>query len=617
MIGFFGISHFQSTAQSQKIADSLFHIYQGRDLEINTKLELLRNLSFNESDIQLALSYAEELIRLAKEEKSAIYEYRGYLQKGNKSLRLGLFENALESFQEASRAAIRADYFAGEGGAYSAIASLYVSSNNHENAIQYFGKAIHILRETDDAVTLATTLLNAGDAYMMLESYDSALTYFERSATIFDEINHQTGRAYNLGNTGMVYANLGDNDLAEANIYRAIDILEQMGDFYPICFYLLSMADIFHKQGDLKEALDYAERSLELAIRYKLKQQISDANFKLSALCEEQGNLMESLKYYKAHIAYRDSVTNLETVQKMADLRTEFEVNQKQHEVDQKESEITLLEKEKELHRTYILIAIFSVLSSYAFVLYLRQRLRTTRIKAAAEQKEHDDRVKDLLKAKETSALQAMVQGKEEERRHLAKELHNHLGSLLATVKINLNGLESRDKAKHQNIIGLVDQATQDVRNISHELNMGVSDGFGLIPALEELVSHLRQANDLEILLSVDLELVKIDSQNEILLYRIVQELISNVLKHANATALSIFLTGFEGGNLINILVEDNGRGFDPNHLGREDKGMGLNSLQEIILKLDGELNIDSNPESGTAISIDLALPIPENTLES
>jgi len=616
LIGFMFISYL-SFGQDQKVADSLILIFQDEGLNVELKLEVLRNLAFNESDHIIAIDYAEELITLAKQNSSLIYEYRGYLQLGSKRWLLGELEEAMVSFVFAMEAAKKAEYLAGEGAVYSAIADLLSESSNYSKSLEYYRKAIKILVQVGDSLTLGTSILNAGDTHLTIGNCDSALVYFKESRKIFDQLDNKIGQAYTLGNTGIAYANLRKTELAEQNINQAIDILEETGDFYPICFYLLSMADIFRDRGDQKEALAYAERSLELAKQYQLKQQISDANLKLSELYEAQGKANRSLKHYKEYVAYRDSVTNLETVQKMADLRTEFEVSQKQHEVDQKENEILLLERKQELQRTYIIIAITLFLLSVAILLYLRQRLHTTRLRVTAEQKEHSDQVKDLLKTQETKALQAMVQGKEEERRHLAKELHNHLGSLLATVKVNLNGLDSQDQSKHQNIIGLVDQATQDVRNISHELNMGVSEGFGLIPALEELVSHLRHSNELDILLSTDLELVKIDSQNEILLYRIVQELISNVLKHAEATSLNISLTGFEEGNLINILVEDNGKGFDPDHLDSKNSGMGLSSLKEMIHQLDGEINIDSSPKGGTAISVDLAFAIPQNIIEA
>ena len=208
-----------------------------------------------------------------------------------------------------------------------------------------------------------------------------------------------------------------------------------------------------------------------------------------------------------------------------------------------------------------------------------------------------------------------MVQGKEEERRHLAKELHNHLGSLLATVKVNLNGLRSKDQSKYQTILQLVDQATQDVRNISHELNMGVSEDFGLQPALKELVSHLRKANQLQVQLSISLEAILMDVQSEILIYRIVQELVSNVLKHAEASHLSISLTGIEEGNLVNIIVEDNGKGFSLGKKKQSSDGMGLSSLEQMVSQLDGDMHIENAPEGGTMINIDLPVTEPQNEI--
>jgi class 3 adenylate cyclase len=146
----------------------------------------------------------------------------------------------------------------------------------------------------------------------------------------------------------MVYANLGKNHLAEKNINQAIRILEESQDYYPICVYLISMSDIYLKKADERTSLNYALRSLKLAEQYGLKEQISDANLKLSEFYQKAGNLGESFKYYKSHIAYRDSVNNIKSVQKMADLRTDYEVSQKQIEVD-------LLNQEKRNQRIILL----------------------------------------------------------------------------------------------------------------------------------------------------------------------------------------------------------------------------------------------------------------------
>ena len=333
--------HFQcvsSTAQDQRIADSLVKIYQ-EDIFLSSsaKLELLRNLAFNEvNDLELSLKYAEELIALSKLEDNALYLYRGYLQKGNSKRRLGDLEIALDAFFKAGEAAIKAEFIAGEGSAYTSIADTYSEMGNSNNAESYYNKAIQLLRKTNDSITLATVLLNTGEHYLKNKKYDAALAHFEEAGLIFENVNYQNGTAYYLGNMGMLYAEQGKDNLAKANINAAITLLEELKDYSPITEYLTIMSGIYAKQDDFTMAFSYTQRSLELATSHGLKKQISAANLQLSELHEQAGNLGESFKYYKNYIVYRDSVKNTDivSVQQMADLRRDFEVSQKQIEVD-------------------------------------------------------------------------------------------------------------------------------------------------------------------------------------------------------------------------------------------------------------------------------------------
>ena len=321
--------------QDQKVADSLAVIYKKDNLADTAKLELLRSLSFNElNDLKLALKYAEELITLSKRLDNNLYLYRGYLQKGNKKRLTGDLEEALAAYFLSGEAAKKANFLKGEGTVYTAIADIYSISNNHTNARIYYTKAIATLRLSKDSIAIASAISNAGDEFLNKKIYDSALLYFRESEIIFEKINYLIGKAYSQGNIGMVYANIGQSNLAEKNINEAIRILEELEDYYPICVYLISMSDIYLKRGDKKTAMNYAQRSLGLAQQYELKDQISDANLKLSELYERAGNTGESFRYYKNHIAFRDSVNNIKSVQKMADLRTDFEVSKKQVEVD-------------------------------------------------------------------------------------------------------------------------------------------------------------------------------------------------------------------------------------------------------------------------------------------
>ncbi|EIA07890.1 adenylate/guanylate cyclase domain-containing protein [Flavobacterium frigoris] len=332
---FFLSFHLSMFAQEQKVADSLVEIYRQGNLGNIEKLELLRNLSFNEvNDLNLSLRYAEELIRLSKLENNYLYLHRGYFQKGTKLRITGDLQRSLDAFFKSEQAATKAKYIAGQGIAFSSIADVYSVMGNSKNAGEYYDKAIRLLRKTTNTIGLASALLNAGDEYLKDKKYDLALAYFEESGVLFKQADYLIGSAYNLGNIGMVYAEQGKNDLAESYITEAIKILEDLKDYYAISDYLTYMSDIYLKKNEWAIAVNYAQRSLLLAQKYGLKEQISSSNLKLSELYQNSGNASESLKYYKDHIAYRDSVTNLKSVQQMADLRTNFEVSKKQSEVD-------------------------------------------------------------------------------------------------------------------------------------------------------------------------------------------------------------------------------------------------------------------------------------------
>lgn len=321
--------------QNQKVADSLKKIYQKGVLQDTAKLSLLLHLAFNESnDLKLGLQYAEELIRLSQQTKNNVFLYQGYFQKGSIKRLNGELQDALDAFFKSSQAARKANSFLGEGNTYGAIADIYAVSKNHKSAMLYYHKAIAILRNTKDQIALASCILNAGDALRNNKYYDSALIYFKESEQLFERESYLIGKAYSLGNIGMVYGHTGQTTLAESNLLEAIEILEQVGDYYPICVYLISMADIYLEKGDKQKAITYARRSLQLALQYGLKEQISDANLKLSDLYESSGKVNESFKYFKNHIAYRDSVNNIKSVQSMAEMRADFEVSQKQVEVD-------------------------------------------------------------------------------------------------------------------------------------------------------------------------------------------------------------------------------------------------------------------------------------------
>ncbi len=152
-------------------------------------------------------------------------------------------------------------------------------------------------------------------------------------------------------------------------INKAVSVLEEEKEYYPISVYLTFMSDIYTNQNDWKTALSFSQRSLELAHRYGLKDQISDANLQISELYEQVGNTDESFKYYKNYTIYKDSVSNITSVQQMANISTDFEIAQKQIEEDllEKDAEIQQLKEKRQKNIIYgsalVIVLIFLLAS--------------------------------------------------------------------------------------------------------------------------------------------------------------------------------------------------------------------------------------------------------------
>ncbi len=336
LICLFSFGSHSLLAQDQRVADSLKNIYVDKIVIDTTQLELLKQLSFNElNDSKLKLQYSKELINLATKSNNDVYLFHGFYQSGNSYRSVGKLQKSLDAFFKSAEIASQISYPKGEGTAFMAIGDVYSVLNNFNNSESYYLKAIDILRqEVNDSILLGSALLNAGDGYFNNQQYNKALKCFEESGSIFKNIDYEIGTAYNLGNIGIVYAEQGKDSLAEENISKAILVLEKIKDYYPISVFLTYMSDIYAKKLNWNNAFSYAERSLDLAEKYGLKKQISDANLKLFDLHQQKGNFEESIGYLQNYYSYRDSILNINAVEEIADLRTNYEVSQKQTEVD-------------------------------------------------------------------------------------------------------------------------------------------------------------------------------------------------------------------------------------------------------------------------------------------
>lgn len=586
--------------QDQVKADSLKLLLITNDtLSPLSRMSAFAKIAAYSSSPNEVLLYADTLLEMAAAHQQTSYIIEALQSKGVAYRLMGNLKKSLESlFSSANLAIEKAEHKRLTTG-YLEIANTYIANNDLKNALLYNNKAVKLIRQHGDKEQLAINLLNTGYSYYSLNELDSALLLYNEAEPLFEVIGLKIGKAYAVGNKALVYWKQGHYNEAKQGLLHAIEMLDPLGDQFGMADYHNQLGKLYAEQDNTSAAILHTRKAYDMAEALDLKEQVRDASLLLSRLYQTKKDYPRAFDYQSRYIVYKDSIENSGTTKQLANLRTEFEVSLK-------EKEIALLEKRQLLNSVYIVIAGFFLLLAVLMLLYFRQRFLNARLMAQNDRKTHDEKIRHLLNTQETKALQAMVQGQENERKRLARELHNHFGSLLATIKVNMNAIDEKAISNYNTLSLLIDQACHDIRNLSHSLNVGIADDFGLVPALMELTTHLKQANRLEVEFSAAMCAQQMGAENEIIIYRIVQELVSNVLKHAEATRLSILLTCFDEENLVNIMVQDNGKGFDAEELAVS--GMGISSLREMITDLQGEIRFDSNPASGTTVNIDLPI---------
>jgi signal transduction histidine kinase len=200
------------------------------------------------------------------------------------------------------------------------------------------------------------------------------------------------------------------------------------------------------------------------------------------------------------------------------------------------------------------------------------------------------------------SAVQALLEGQELERKRLARELHDETGQALASILLGLKSLEAQvGTGPVASIRELVGSALDDVRRLTVELRPPALDDFGLGPALERLTTMTAERSGIDMQLSVRSPL-KLSPEQETALYRIVQEALTNVIKHARAQSVSIVV--MPSGDAVRAVIEDDGAGFDPARV--REGALGLVGIRERVALLGGRFELESAPGEGTTLVVEL-----------
>ncbi|MEJ8756872.1 sensor histidine kinase [Pontibacter sp. H259] len=216
---------------------------------------------------------------------------------------------------------------------------------------------------------------------------------------------------------------------------------------------------------------------------------------------------------------------------------------------------------------------------------------------------QHQEHLRQMQEAKQRQLLEATIQAQEDERRRVARDLHDEVGAMLALVKLNVHQLTVQAGANGSGtqVKKMLDDVMSSVRHISHDLLPVVLERMGLAHALTALKNGLPADAGIQLNVTCNQNDKRLEARTELLLYRVVQELLSNTLKHAQATAVTIEL--LLNATDLQLNYQDNGKGFDHQHLLQQpgnQAGLGLMNLQARLQLLNGTINFDSAPNSGS-----------------
>ena len=241
---------------------------------------------------------------------------------------------------------------------------------------------------------------------------------------------------------------------------------------------------------------------------------------------------------------------------------------------------------------------------------YKNKETESAKIMAQQNEQLQKQKVNNLLKEQEINIINAMVEGQENERNRLASDLHDNVGATLSAAKLQFDHLYKNRQSTAQSdkifekTAQLLEDAYKELRNFAHIKNNGVIAKYGLLPAVERLAKTTSLEN-----LHIEVQHFgldkKLNNEKEIALFRVIQELTNNIIKHADATEASISLTLRD--DILNIIIEDNGKGFvQATTATYNPTGMGLNSIEKRIERMEGTLEIDSSLGKGTSIIIEI-----------
>ena len=496
------------------------------------------------------------------------FDYIKYIDEfvADRNISLGFFEEGLNLYEELI------SYYSAKGDS-SSVAVMYHKCSKAakqrgdiEAQIGYQNK-LSSYKSSAGTNLILSMMIDKIENYIQLKERDSALITAIETAKIATKI---------------------DNNQALSKVFYFIGILN-------------------YKANDKEKTLKYLEKSLELIPATLYNQDKKDLYFGMAQAYEKFGEKEKALKFYKEYSLLNDSILNHARLSVINEMAQKFNLLENKKKVSdialEKESALNKNTRQSKLLYFVSAWVLLLLLFIYFIVRFYVQKINTEKIINEQQHQIDVQKIQDLENKIKINSMQSMILGEEKERERIAKDLHDSLGGLLSTVKLQFDNVKAKmngsiNTVQYDKATQLLDTAVNEVRTISKNLQPAALKRYGLVASINDLISRFRGENMPEIFFQhYDLP-EQIDELISLSIYRVIQELLNNSIKYANAKEILIQLNGEP--DAISIQYEDDGNGFDIATIPK--KGMGMENINSRINYLKGSISIDSVPNEGISV---------------
>jgi|JRYE01.1.fsa_nt_gb two-component system NarL family sensor kinase len=547
-----------------------------------------------------ALMLNKQAIELAKALKDDLLTAKAMANTGNNFSYLGQNDSAVFYYETAKQyfEKINNEYFVARMN--DLIQNTYLNLYQFAKGVAYGKSAAQYFRKAGNELELGQALVNLANNYQSLGYPDSAMACYNEALGIGKKNRHKLMEITCFLGIGNIYFHRYDTKGMKTNFENAMALSREIGEVNGEVTAGRGLAFLYLLQKDFAKAKEYISASLKIADSLDMKADKVEGFKLMSSILFAVHDIVGAEKYLDSTKSIENMLTGEEVQNKTLLLEKRFETQKKESQIQLQQSQ---LRQKNTLN--YILAASAVALLLISLLSYRNYKNR---------QKLQQVRIDELETEKQLTATEAVLKGEEQERTRLAKDLHDGLGGMLSGIKFSLSNMKGNlimtpDNAQaFERSIDMLDSSIREMRRVAHNMMPEVLVKYGLDTALKEYCNEIDRSGVIHTSYhSMGLNETEIEQTTAVTIYRIVQELVNNTIKHAAAKNLLVQAQYAKAEKLLSVTVEDDGKGFDIATL-KNANGIGWSNIQNRVDFLKGKIDVQSGEGKGTSVLIEISI---------